>query len=258
MANIKIIDTHCHLYSGKLLDNIAQVVQRAMEHGVSQMYMPNVDSVSIDAMLSIESAFSNCHAMMGLHPCSVNAQYKEELRIVESWFEKRNFCGVGECGIDLYWDKTFIEEQRAAFDAQISISRTMQLPIIIHSRDAQEVTIDMIAKRQDGNLTGIFHCFGGTLDEAKKIIDLGFYMGIGGVATYKNCDVAKVVNEVGLANVVLETDSPYLAPVPKRGKENEPSYLNFVCKKLSETMQIAEEEIAEQTTANALCVFKVQ
>jgi TatD DNase family protein len=256
-TNIRLIDTHCHLYSGDLVQTIHEVVQRAAYSGVSDMYMPNVDGESIHHMLDIEARFGQCHAMMGLHPCSVDTGYSERIALVESWFDKRSFAGVGECGIDLFWDKTFIDEQRAAFDAQIMMGAALNIPIIIHSREAQDITIDMIAARQDGRLSGVFHCFTGTVEEVKKIKDLGFMIGIGGVVTYKNSNLGEVLREVGLDNVVLETDSPYLAPVPKRGKENEPSYIAYVANKIAEVMDMDIAEVATITTANAEKLFMI-
>jgi TatD DNase family protein len=258
MTKIEIIDTHCHLYSNKDSKTEAgSIVQRAMDEGVSNIFMPNVDEETIDEMLHLQEQFSNCHAMMGLHPCHVKKDFKPQLKTLEDWFKKRNFVGVGETGLDMYWDKTTLEEQTLAFHHQIDLSKEVRRPIIIHSRDCQELTIEAIKEKQDGNLTGIFHCFGGSIEEAKQIIDLGFYMGIGGVVTYKKTDLPIVLKDIGLANIVLETDSPYLAPVPHRGKENEPSFLKHIVAKIAEALEISIEEVATVTTDNAKKVFKL-
>jgi TatD DNase family protein len=258
MTKIDIIDTHCHLYTNDKLDEtIDDIMARAKEAGISKIFMPNVDAETIEKMIYLEERFDNCHAMMGLHPCHVDENYKGSLKLIEDWFAKRDFVGVGETGIDLYWDKTYVDEQIIAFNHQIDISKELNRPIIIHSRECQDMTIDLIAKRQDGRATGIFHCFGGTIDQMKKIKDLGFYVGIGGVVTYKKVEVGDVIKEVGLENVVLETDSPYLAPVPKRGKENEPSYLKFILEKIAEYCEMDPSEVARITSENALKVFRM-
>ncbi len=258
MTKIRIIDTHCHLYSIKdSKTESTAIVNRAENIGVSHIFMPNVDEESIDDMLFLESKHAQCFAMMGLHPCHVKKDYKSQMKTLEEWFSKRSFVGVGETGIDMYWDKSTLEEQTAAFHHQIDMSKELNLPIIIHSRDCQDLTIEAIAKKQDGKLSGIFHCFGGSVEEARKIIDLGFYMGIGGVVTYKKSDLSSVIAEVGLDNIVLETDSPYLTPLPHRGKENEPMYLEFILAKMAEATAKSIEEVAEITTNNALMVFKV-
>jgi TatD DNase family protein len=256
MTNIKIIDTHCHLYTNNNLeDTIDDIINRATESGISKIFMPNVDAATIEKMIYLEERYKHCYAMMGLHPCHVDEHYKVSLKLLEEWFAKRDFVGVGETGVDLYWDKTFVDEQIIAFNHQIDMSKELNRPIIIHSRECQDLTIELVEKKQDGRATGIFHCFGGTVEQMKKIRDLGFYIGIGGVVTYKKVDVAEVIKEVGLANVVLETDSPYLAPVPKRGKENEPSYLIYILHKIAESTSISVEEVARITTENALRVF---
>jgi TatD DNase family protein len=259
MSKIEIIDTHCHLYTNNNLEaTIEDIMDRADKCGIKKIFMPNVDADTIDVMIDLETRFPNCHAMMGLHPCHVNQDYRQALQLLEDWFAKRDFVGIGETGIDLYWDKTFYDQQVISFNHQIDMARELSRPIIIHSRECQELTIDMIAKKQDGRLSGIFHCFSGTVDQIKAIKDLGFYVGIGGVVTYKKTDLPAVLAEAGLDNVVLETDSPYLAPVPKRGKENEPSYLAYVLDKIAEACQKTSEEVANITTQNALKVFGMQ
>jgi TatD DNase family protein len=256
MTKIKIIDTHCHLYSGKLIDRIEEVTNHALASGVEKIYMPNVDSKSINDMLELESRFPFCRAMMGLHPCSVNLDYKDELKIIDEWFNKRAFVGVGETGIDLYWDKTYYEEQVKCFQYQIDLSIDIGIPIIIHSRDSLDITIDIISKRQNGKLTGVFHCYNGTIDQTKKIVDSGFYMGLGGVITYKNSNLDDMIKYMPMGNMVLETDSPYLSPVPQRGKENEPAYLTYVLDKICEIRNVSKEEVASSTSINAQKLFR--
>lgn len=256
--NIKIIDTHCHLYSDILSADLHQVMERGRAQGIDKIFMPNIDSSSIATMLEVEANYDNCHSMMGLHPCSVKENYRDELKLVEDWFSKRSFVGVGETGIDLYWDKTYYEEQKISFDWQIDLSKEASLPIIIHSRDSLDITIEMIRQKQDGNLSGIFHCFGGDVQQAEKIIDLGFYLGIGGVLTYKNATLPSVLQKIDLQHMVLETDSPYLPPVPMRGKANEPSYLKFVCEKLAEVMQETVSNVAAITNNNAEKIFRIK
>lgn len=255
MSNINIIDTHCHIYADELADRLPQVVQHAKEQGISYIMMPNVDGATIEVMLQAEKNHDVCLPMMGLHPCSVDAGYKEALKEIDDWFQQRNFYGVGETGIDLYWDKTWIQEQKICFDHQIMLARDTGLPVIIHSRDSLPITIDMIRQRQDGNLKGIFHCFTGTLEEAKEIIDLGFYLGIGGVITYKNANLPDVIKEIKLENIVLETDAPYLPPVPHRGKKNEPAFLIHILDKIAQVLEMEKADVASITTKNAILLF---
>jgi len=219
--------------------------------------MPNVDHQSIDGMLELESRFPNqCTAMMGLHPCSVKKDFERELYIVEDWLSKRKFSAVGEIGTDLYWDKTFWDQQQEAFLIQVKWAKQYDLPIIIHCRESIDETIALVENQQDGKLTGIFHCFSGNAEQAARIIKLGFYLGIGGVATFKNGGLDKVLPEIDLAHLVLETDSPYLAPVPHRGKRNEPAYIPLVAKRISEIKNCSIEDIQKSTTQNALKLFK--
>ncbi|MBP7272369.1 MAG: TatD family hydrolase [Saprospiraceae bacterium] len=251
-----LIDTHAHLYSERFDDDRNGMVQRALATGVERMYLPNVDSQSIQGMLALEEAFpQHCFAMMGLHPCSVDANYKKELAIAEKWLADRPFCAVGEIGIDLYWDKTHISEQKSAFITQIHWARELNIPFIIHSRESIDEIIKIVDAEQDGNLRGIFHCFSGTVEQAYIIQQLGFLMGIGGVLTYKKADLPEVVKQVPLTALVLETDAPYLPPTPHRGKRNESAYLTLIAEKLAEAKQTTIEEVAAVTTANALQLF---
>jgi TatD DNase family protein len=220
------------------------------------MYMPNCDSTTIEGMLMIEEKWkNNCFSMMGLHPCYVKENVEEELRIVEDWLNKRKFWGVGEIGLDKYWDVTFIEQQKFAFRYQIDLALKHDLPIIIHSREANQDCIDIVKEKQNGNLRGIFHCYSGSYEQACDIISLGFYLGIGGVVTFKNTKLTETIAKLGLENIVLETDAPYLAPAPFRGKRNESSYTAFVAQKVADTLHVSLEEVAKLTTENAGKIF---
>jgi TatD DNase family protein len=253
-----LVDSHAHIYSEKFDEDRAQTVERAQEEGVTRIYMPNIDHTSIDAMLEAEEKYpQQCIPMIGLHPTSVNKDFERELYIVEEWLGKRQFAAVGECGIDLYWDKSFLAQQQEALKVQVELAKKYQLPIVLHTRDSFNETYEIMATAQDGTLIGIFHCFSGTLEEAEKVKELGFLMGIGGVATFKNGGLDTVLPHVELAHLVLETDCPYLAPTPYRGKRNEPLYLPLVAKRVAELMNKPLEEVAERTTANALNLFKL-
>jgi TatD DNase family protein len=249
------IDTHAHIYSEEFEEDLDKMIQIAIEEGITDIYMPNIDSSSLDNMLFIQKKHPSCHAMVGLHPCYVKENYKRELQTMEEYLANHAFCAIGEIGIDLYWDTTFTKEQEDAYKIQIKIARNARLPIIIHSRESLDITIKTVKQLQDGSLKGVFHCFNGNMDQAKEIVDLGFFMGIGGVITYKNAGVAEVVSQIDLAHLVLETDSPYLSPVPYRGKRNEPSYIRFIAQKLAEIKQKDIAEIASVTTFNANLLF---
>jgi len=253
---MQLIDTHTHLYLDRFDDDREQVIGRAMERGVERFYLPNIDSGSIDAMLQMEVNFPDqCFAMMGLHPCSVQANFREELATVERYLTERPFAAIGEIGIDLYWDDTFYKEQREAFSRQITWAKDLNLPIVIHSRNSTEIVIDMLREHKDKRLRGIFHCFSGTREEGQAIIEQGFLLGIGGIVTFKNGGLDKVVQELPIEHMVLETDSPYLAPVPNRGKRNESAFVRDVAKRIAEVKEISLEEVARITSANALEVF---
>jgi TatD DNase family protein len=252
---MQIIDTHTHLYLEDFQQDIEEVLGRAISEGVTRFYLPNVDSSSIPDLLKLENQYPECIAMMGLHPCYVKENVIDELKLVEEWLRKRPFAAVGEIGLDYYWDKTFVAEQKEAFRKQIDWALELNLPIVIHSRDSMQDCIDIVKEQQNGHLRGIFHCFGGTVEEAKQIMDLGFLMGIGGVVTYKKSGLAEVLSSIPLEYLVLETDAPYLSPVPFRGKRNEPSYLKHVVSKMVEAMNYSVEEIAVQTTLNAQKLF---
>ena len=250
------IDTHTHLYDEQLMAEEDAMIQRALDAGVHKMYMPNCDSSTIEAMMHLARKFpENCLPMMGLHPTYVKDNYNEELAIVEEWLAKEKFYAVGEIGIDKYWDLTYLPQQIEVFEKQIDLALQYDLPIVIHSREATQDCIDVVQKKQNGRLKGIFHCFGGTLNEAKQIIDLGMYLGIGGVVTFKKSSLPEVLKETGLSNVVLETDAPYLAPVPYRGKRNESSYIPLIAEKLGDVFGMSKEEIGRISTENAVKIF---
>jgi len=249
------IDSHAHVYLPEFADDLALLLTEAADVGVQEVYMPNIDSSTIKSLHETEDRFANCKAMMGLHPCYVKENYKEEVQTVESWLTQRRYAALGEVGIDFYWDKTFVEEQQWAFERQIALAKEHGLAIIIHSRDSLHLTIDTISKYQDGSLRGIFHCFNGTVEQGQAIADLGFYMGIGGVVTFKNAGVDRVVEQLSLQNMVLETDAPYLSPVPYRGKRNTVGYTPLIAEKLASIHQVDVKEIAQITTDNCRSVF---
>jgi len=249
-------DTHTHLYDERLMKDESQI-QRAIDAGVTKMYMPNCDSGTIDGMLQLADKWpQNCMPMMGLHPCYVKENYKDELATVADWLQKRKFYAVGEIGLDYYWDMTFKAQQAEAFETQIDWALQYDLPIVIHSRQSTQDCIDIVRKKQNGVLKGIFHCFSGTLEEAEQVIGLGLYLGIGGVVTYKNGGLDLIVKEIPLKHIVLETDAPYLAPVPYRGKQkNESSFIPVIAAKIAEIKGCSIEEVATISTANAGNIF---
>ena len=251
-----IIDTHTHLYLEEFAGDIAEVISRAETEGVARFYLPAIDSNETENLLSLEKKYpGKCFAMMGLHPCSVKSNYQEELDLVYGWLQKRKFAAIGEIGLDLHWDKTFINPQYDAFHRQLQWAIDLDMPVVLHTREAVQQSIDVIKEYTGKGLRGIFHCFGGTLQQAMDIIDSGFYLGIGGVVTYKNSGLAAVVEKIPLKHLVLETDAPYLTPVPFRGKRNESSYLTYVVQKIAEVKNISVEEVAAVTTQNAERIF---
>jgi TatD DNase family protein len=253
-----LIDTHSHIYSEDFNHDIDDVMQRAYDNDVKKIILPNIDSGSIKRLLDLSNAYPHlCFPLMGLHPTSVSADYEEELQAVEYWLDKRNFYGIGEIGIDLYWEQKYVEEQKIAFRHQVKLAKSRDLPIVIHLRNSFEEVYTIVKEEQDGNLKGIFHCFTGSVDEAQKVVDIGFLLGIGGVVTFKNSNLDEVLKDVDIKNIVLETDAPYLAPVPKRGRRNESAYLAFVAKKVAEIYGISVEQVAEITSLNARQLFGI-
>jgi TatD DNase family protein len=255
-AVMYLIDTHTHMFASQFDDDRAAAVQRAIDKGVEKLLLPNINSESIGSMLQLCSDFPhNCFPMMGLHPCDVKENYQEELAIVAEQLEKNAFVAVGEIGIDLYWDKSSLPWQREAFSQQIELAKQHQLPIAIHVRDSFDEVFEVVESHQGKDLTGVFHCFTGNLEQAKRAIDLGFMLGVGGVATFKNSGVDKTLSALSLQHLVLETDSPYLAPTPHRGKRNESSYLPLIAEKLADIYGCSLEEVAQQTSQNAETLF---
>jgi len=250
------IDTHTHIYLQEFDDDRDSIMQKAQEADVEITIMPAIDSTTHEKMFQVESSYGNCHSMIGLHPCSVDKGFEKELSLVNQFLVERKFVAVGEIGLDFYWDKTFVSEQYEAFHRQIQLAITYRLPIVIHSRNAIDECINVVNKYP--GVKGVFHCFSGNEEQAKKIVDLDFMLGIGGVVTFKNAGLDKVIEQIGLSNVILETDAPYLAPVPYRGKRNEPAYIRLVAEKLSAVCNLPLEKIAELTTENARKLFKLQ
>lgn len=251
-------DTHTHLYASEFEADRKELMNRALDEGVRRIFLPNIDSTSIEAMLQLEQQFPNhCHAMMGLHPCSVKEDYKTELALVEEWMNKRDFCAIGEIGMDLYWDKTFVKEQEEAFRHQIQLAVKYQKPFVIHCRDAFDEIFEVLESETLPEIPGIFHCFTGSLEQAERAIKLGFALGIGGVVTFKNGGLDQVVPHIDLKHLVLETDAPYLAPVPYRGKRNESSYIKLVAERIAELKECRLEEVAYATTENSKRIFGI-
>ncbi|TVZ55969.1 TatD DNase family protein [Lutibacter sp. Hel_I_33_5] len=253
-----ITDTHTHLYSEQFDEDREAMIQRAKDVGVSRFFIPAIDSSYTERMLALEAKFSkDVFLMMGLHPTSVKENYKEELALVKEWIDKRDFYAIGEIGIDLYWNKTFLKQQQEAFRTQIQWAKEKKLPIVIHCRDAFDEIFEVLETEKSDDLFGIFHCFTGTLEQAKKAISYNMKLGIGGVATFKNGKIDKFLNEIDIKHIVLETDAPYLAPTPYRGKRNESSYITNVIDKLVDIYSLSFEEIADITTQNSKDIFSV-
>lgn len=253
-----LIDTHTHIFLDDFRDDIDGVLNRAFKNDVQICFLPNIDTDSIEDLHKVcEKYPKNCFPMMGLHPCSVKGDYKMRLKQIESFLNKRKYYGIGETGIDLYWDKSYYKEQVISLETHIIWAKSMNLPIILHCRDSFDEVFNIISKHQDGTLSGIFHCFTGSVNDSKKVIEAGFLMGIGGVATFKNAGLDKTLKNISLEHLVLETDAPYLTPTPYRGKRNEPSYIKYIVEKLKDIYQLNELEIAEKTTKNAKSLFKL-
>ena len=254
---MKLIDTHAHLYADRFDEDRAAMVARAFEQGVAEVYLPNIDLNSIEGMLALEQAYpGRMHPMMGLHPCSVQEGYREVLAQMHEWLDRRDFVAIGEIGMDLYWDTSTQAIQEEAFRMQIGWAKERELPIVIHMRNATEETLRIVEEEKDDRLRGIFHCFTGTVAEAERILALeGFYLGIGGILTFEKAGLDKVVAELPLGRMVLETDAPYLAPTPYRGKRNESAYVRQVAERLAAIKGVTLDTIATATTANARGIF---
>jgi TatD DNase family protein len=253
---MQLIDTHCHLYSKEFSGDREDVFKRAENEGVGRFYLPAIDSHCQEALLALEARYpEQCFGMTGLHPCHVKEDHALELRFVADELARRPWVALGEIGLDFYWDRTFEAAQYAAFHQQIEWALHYDIPIVIHSRESMKESIGVVREHQQGKLRGIFHCFSGDAQAAREIVDLGFYLGIGGVLTYKNSGLPDAIRDIALEHLVLETDAPYLAPVPFRGKRNESSYLRYVAAKLAEVKGLAVEEVAAATTQNAQKIF---
>ena len=255
---MQIIDTHTHLYLKQFNEDIDEVIKRAINNGVDKFIFPAIDSSYSKQMHDLQSKYSkNIYLMSGLHPVSVKENYKDELSLVVKSLTNHNYVAIGEIGIDLYWDKTFLKQQQDAFEFQIRLAISNDLPIVIHCREGFNEIFEILDAEKCEKLRGVFHCFTGTLDQARRAINLGFKLGIGGVVTFKNGGIDKFINQISINNIVLETDSPYLSPVPFRGKRNESSYIKYVLSKLSELYGISEEQLAKLTTENSKKIFKI-
>lgn len=253
-----LTDTHTHLYYETDAEKRKQMMDRCFQNGISRLFLPNVNMASVPLMRQLMDEYpGNCFPMLGLHPCEVGEDYEEELRLIQEAGSEMDICAVGEIGIDLYWDKSTLAIQQQAFRMQIDWAKALNLPIVIHCREAFDEVCSILVEKKDERLRGIFHCFTGTLEQAEKVMDLGFYIGIGGVVTFKNSGLDKVVAELFLENIVLETDSPYLAPVPFRGKPNESSFLKYTAEKVAGIKKVTLEELAEITTKNSKSIFGI-
>lgn len=252
------IDTHTHLNVKEFDTDRGQVIEKSIQEGVVKMLLPNIDVSHINSMYETKSlSIDSIELMMGLHPCSVNTDYEKELDVIKEELYTRPFVGVGEIGLDLYWDKSTYEIQRDAFMKQLTWSNELGLPVSIHSREATQECIDCI-KELNKDIKGVFHCFSGSVEQAYDIIDLNMYLGIGGVVSYKKTNLPDIIKAVGINKLVLETDSPYLSPAPFRGKRNESSYLNIIGTTISEILSLSVEKVAESTTENACMIFKLK
>ena len=259
MSNLVFTDTHAHLYLEDFDADREQAVSRALEAGVKYIFLPNIDSGSVKAMQDAGCSWPQvCFPMMGLHPTSVKANFREELDVVRTYLADKalRFAAVGEIGIDLYWDRTFEKEQKEAFNIQLDLALEYHLPVAIHTRNSMEVALQIMEARNDKGLNGVFHCFSGDVAQAERAVGMGFYLGIGGVVTYKKSGLADVVAAMPLESLLLETDAPFLPPVPHRGQRNESSYIPLIARKISEIKNVSLEEVAEVTTQNALTIFK--
>jgi len=252
-----LTDTHTHLYSSQFDDDRAAVIQNAIDANVTRFFIPAIDSSYHKSMFALEADFDNMHLMIGLHPTSVKENYQEELALVKAYLDKRPFCAIGEIGIDLYWDKTFLKQQKEAFKTQITWAKERKLPIAIHCREAFDEIFEILEAEKSPDLHGIFHCFTGTFEQANQAISYNMKLGIGGVVTFKNGKIDRFLNQIPLENIVLETDAPYLAPTPYRGKRNESSYIKLVAEKLALIYGLPVTEIAKVTTQNSKDVFKI-
>ena len=252
-----MIDTHAHIYLDQFKDDLEETLERSVDAGVNRILMPNIDSTTIDDMLELELKHPDyCLAMMGLHPCSVDRKFEQQLYIIEEWLNTRTFVAVGEIGTDLYWDTSTFKYQEEAFRIQAALAVDKDLPMVIHCRESLDQTLDILESLSFSHAKGVFHCFTGSKEQAERIISLGFYLGIGGVVTFKNSGLDQTLTEIKLEHILMETDSPYLAPTPHRGKRNEPSYLTHIASKLAAIYNKEPSEISEITSGNVQTLFQ--
>ncbi|MEX0967697.1 MAG: TatD family hydrolase [Bacteroidia bacterium] len=253
------IDTHTHLFLEQFEEDIKETMDRAKAEGVLKCFLPNIDASTISPLKALAAQFpEQCFPMMGLHPCSVKEDWKQQMQTIENELRKGKYYAVGEAGLDYYWDTSFKAAQQEALRYQVSLALELDLPIVLHTRDSFDDNLRIMQEMQDGRLRGVFHCFTGSPEEAVQVIDLGFYLGIGGVVTFKNSGLDKTLEQVPLQSLVLETDSPYLAPVPFRGKRNESSYIPYIARKLAEIKDMPVETIASETSRNSMKLFSIK
>ena len=255
-----LIDTHTHLYLDSFKNDLSIIINNCQKNGIKKLLLPNIDSTTINAVNQLSRKYAEiCYPMMGLHPCSVKENFHSELAIIENELNKGEYIGIGEIGLDLYWDRSTLDEQKLVFETQVKWAKERNLPIVIHNREAFEEVFSIIDSLNDNELTGIFHCFTGNKEQAEHIINYGgFKLGIGGVVTYKNSGLDKTLKDIDVDHLVLETDSPYLTPTPFRGKRNESTYLTYIAEKLSSIYGCSIDDIAKKTTTNALEIFKLE
>jgi len=251
-----LIDTHTHLYLDEFKHDIDELIERAKKNNIQKFLLPNIDTKTIQPLLALSKLYpKTCYPMIGLHPCSVDHDFQNNLKRLESKIHENNFIAIGEIGIDLHWDKTYLKEQKITFETQINWAIKYNLPIVIHSRKSFDEIYQILKKYQNQNLKGVFHCFGGTIEEAKKVIDLGFLLGIGGVLTFKNSNLDQVVEKVSIKHLLIETDAPYLSPMPYRGKRNQPEFLSIIANKICEIKNISISELTNNLYLNTNSLF---
>ena len=251
-----LIDTHTHLYLDDFKEDLDVLIKSAIKKNIKKFLLPNIDIKTLQPLLKLTNLYpNNCFPMIGMHPCSIDENFEKNLKLLELKIQENKFIGIGEIGIDLYWDQTYLNEQKKAFELQINWAKKYKLPIVIHSRKSFNQVYQILKKQQCGSLKGVFHCFGGTIEEAKKIIDLGFSLGIGGVLTFKNSNLDQVIKKVPIEHIIIETDAPYLAPAPKRGKRNEPEFLSIIANKICEIKNISLSELTNTLYLNTNSIF---
>ena len=251
-----LTDSHIHLYLKDFDADLDTIIQQALDKKINRFFLPNIDNSTLNQLLTVCENYKNiCYPLIGLHPCSVKSDYIKQLDLLYSKMSETNFIGIGEIGIDLHWDKSFINEQKIAFSTQINWAKEQSLPIVIHSRNSFNEIYKILCQEKDDNLKGVFHCFSGEYKHAKKIIDLGFYLGIGGVLTFKNSHLPDLIKKIGLDNIILETDAPYLAPHPMRGRRNEPKFLHIIAEKVAEITNKNVDQVAKITNKNINDIF---